>query len=336
MLKRIILILLILILFACCTAAGKQSFDGKDRPSVSGQLQVIDGRLCAENGQPVMLRGISNNGVSLSHMYCNDDTYHAISHDIGANVMRLALYTWGVGSVGYCTGGDQDLLMQDIENGVAFCQNQDMYAIIDWHILEDGDPNIYLKEALAFFETVSQKFADSDNVIYEICNEPNHCSWEDICAYAEQIIPVIRSHDPDAVILVGTPNWSQDVDVAAEDPLPYGNLMYVLHFYSATHRQSLRDKAQTALDLGLPLFVSEFGITASSGGFPVDTAEADIWIDFLEEHAISYVMWNFSRTAEPCAALTRVSLKTKDFQPEDFSEAGKWLIDTIRIRSGQQ
>ena len=81
---------------------------------------------------------------------------------------------------------------------------------------------------------------------------------------------------------------------------------------------------------------SEFGVTASNGGFPVDTEQGDLWVDMLEEYGISYVMWNFSRTTEPCAALNRDSLKTKDFTIDDFKESGKWLINTIRERSARK
>ena len=157
--------------------------------------------------------------------------------------------------------------------------------------------------------------------------------WNDVKEYANVIIPIIRENDPDSVIIVGTPNWSSDVDSPASDPLNYENLLYALHFYSASHKQDSRDRVKRAVEKGVPLFVSEFGVTASSGGFPVDTRQGDLWIDLLEESGISYVMWNFSRTTEPCACLNRDSLKTRDFTIEDFKESGVWLINTIKKRT---
>lgn len=331
--KKLVAVVLCLLMLVGCNSTPKESFDGKVRPSVNGVLKVVDGKLCDEKGNQVMLRGISNNGVSVSHMFINDDTFKEISHFMGANVIRLALYTWGVGSVGYCSGGDKELLIKDVVDGVKYAENNDMYAMIDWHILDDGNPNKYIEDAKVFFDQVSKEFKDSKNVIYEICNEPNKCEWQDIKDYAEIIIPIIRNNDPDSLIIVGTPNWSQDVDVAANEPLDFDNIMYTLHFYSATHKQSLRDKAQYAIDNGLPLFVTEFGITAASGGFPIDEEEGNTWIEFLEKNGISYIMWNFSRAAEPCAALNRNELKSKDFKIDDFSQAGKWLIETIKKNS---
>ena len=325
--KKILSIFLCLILL--CSCGTKESFDHKDRPSVSGHLQVVDARLCDQNGDPVMLRGISSYGLSLSERYINDECFHDISHLIGANVFRLALYTWGVGSVGYCTGGDQKRLMKAIEDGVTYAKNNDMYVIIDWHILEDGDPNRFIEEAKVFFDEISEKYKDSDHVLYEICNEPNKVDWKTIRDYASVIIPIIRENDPDSLIIVGTPNWSQDVDVAADDPLDYDNLLYTLHFYSASHKQELRDKAHIAMEKGLPIMVTEFGITASTGKIPYDVEEADKWIEFLENNGVSYVMWEFSKTAEGSAAIRSDCLKDRSFEREDFSLAGQWLMDTI-------
>ena len=74
---------------------------------------------------------------------------------------------------------------------------------------------------------------------YEICNEPkNGTSWKEIKSYAKSVISTIRENDKKAVIVVGTPTWSQDVDQAAADPIKGENLMYALHFYAATQRQT--------------------------------------------------------------------------------------------------
>ena len=329
--KKLILFILCLFLLASCTS--KTSFDGKDRPSTRGSLQVVENRLCGKDGEPVILRGVSTNNLALAEVYIKDECFHDISHIIGANVIRLAVYTWGVGTAGYCTGGDKKRFLDNVDKAVTYAKNNDMYVIIDWHVLQDSDPNVYIEEAKDFFEKVASKYKDEGHVIYELCNEPNKCEWSDIKKYAEVIIPIIRNNDPDSLIIVGTPNWSQDVDAAANDPLDYDDLLYTLHFYSATHKQDLRNKVQVAMDKGLPLMVTEFGITASSGNLPLDIDEADIWIDFLENNGISYVMWQFSKAAEASAVIRRDCMKTKGFEREDFTTAGQWLMDTIEKRA---
>lgn len=330
---RKVFTLFLIIMILCGCQNQKQSFDGKDRPSSAGKLQVIDGQLCSEKGESVMLRGISNNGVSISERYINDDCFHDISHVIGANIFRLALYTYGMGSVGYCTGADKERMLDAIDKGVTYAKNNDMYVLIDWHILSDGDPNKFIDDAKDFFEKVSSKYKNEKHVLYEICNEPNQVDWQTIKDYANVIIPIIRNNDPKAVIIVGTPNWSQDVDVAANDPLDYDNLLYTLHFYAATHKQDLRDRVQNAIDKGLPIFVTEYGITASTGNHPIDIDEADLWIDFLEENRISYVMWQFSKVGEASCAIRVDVLKDRGFERDDFTTAGQWLMDTIENRS---
>jgi len=87
------------------------------------------------------------------------------------------------------------------------------------------------------------------NIIYEIYNEPEQVSWANVIKpYSEAVINEIRSIDADNIIIVGTPTWSQDVDIAAANPLNFETIAYALHFYAATHEQYLRNKALTALN----------------------------------------------------------------------------------------
>ena len=103
-------------------------------------------------------------------------------------------------------------------------------------------------------------------MIYETYNEPTGVTWAQIKPYHEAVVAAIRAVDTDNLIVLGTPNWSQDVDLAAADPVAGTNLLYTLHFYACTHKQSLRDKANKAISMGLPLFVTEFGATPADGG----------------------------------------------------------------------
>ena len=168
---------------------------------------------------------------------------------------------------GYSEGGDKNYLKNLVKQGVQAATDLGLYVIIDWHILADQTPHKYKGDAVEFFREMSSTYKNYDNVIYEICNEPNgSTSWADIKAYANEIIPVIRANDKDAIIIVGTPTWSQDVDLASKDKITgCDNIMYALHFYAATHKQWLRDKAQTAINNGCALFVSEFSICDASG-----------------------------------------------------------------------
>ena len=338
MIKLLSALLAALLLIPClpgCAGAKKPSLDdGRARPSSCGRLKVEGGKLCSEAGEPVMLRGIGTNGLISCESFINDQLFPELAAD-GVNVIRLAMYTYGVGIIGYCTGGDKQRHLDDIEKGVRCAQAADMYLIIDWHILSDGDPNTYVEEAKRFFAEVAEKYSACSNIIYEICNEPNGVDWAAVKRYAEQVIPVIREKDPSSVILVGTPDWSKDLASAAADPLPYDNIMYTLHFYSATHGQEVRGAAKRAMDGGLPVFVSEFGITAASGDQPRDIESADEWIALLESENVSWCMWSLSKVAEASAFIRSTVPKYSGFEQDDYTPTGLWLLDTLKKHTGK-
>ena len=294
-----------------------------------GALQVIGTQLCDSNGNAVQLRGISTHGLAWFPDYVNAELFRELHDEWKANVVRLAMYTAEYG--GYCSGGDQKKLKQLISDGVQYATDNDMYVIIDWHILSDGDPNTHKEDAKAFFTEMSEAYSGYDNVLYEICNEPNGgTSWSSIKSYAEEIIPVIRENDEDAVILVGTPNWSQYVDQAAADPITaYSNIMYTLHFYAATHTDGLRSTMAAAIDAGLPVFVSEYGICDASGNGAIDEKQANAWVELMDRYGVSYVAWNLSNKNETSAVFKNSCGKLGGFTQEDLSSSGRWLYDML-------
>ncbi|MGN0376406.1 MAG: cellulase family glycosylhydrolase [Suilimivivens sp.] len=298
-------------------------------PEAAGALHVEGTRLLDSNGNPVQLRGLSSHGLSWFPDYINEECFRQFREEWNVNVIRLALYTAESG--GYCTDGNRESLKKLIRNGVEYATNQDMYVIIDWHILSDNNPNTYLEESRNFFDEMSEEYKDYNNVIYEICNEPNGgTSWSDIKSYAVQVIETIRANDDDGIILVGTPNWSQGVDQAAADPITgYDNIMYTLHFYAATHTDWLRDSMKSAIADGLPVFVSEYGICDASGNGAIDEYQAEQWIKVLDEYGISYVAWNISNKNETSAILNSSCKKVYGFSESDLSASGKWLYHML-------
>ena len=191
-----------------------------------GKLTLKGTDIVDKNGDKYQLKGVSTHGIAWFPEYVNQDAFQSLRDDMGANLIRIAMYSGE--NNGYCTGGDQKQLKELVKTGVDAATNLGMYVIIDWHVLGDQNPQTYKEEAKAFFEEMSSLYKDYDNVIYEICNEPNGgTTWADVKSYAEEVIPIIRKNTKDALIIVGTPTWSQDVDIAAEDPVTgYDNIMY--------------------------------------------------------------------------------------------------------------
>jgi endoglucanase len=295
-----------------------------------GALSVKGNQLVDRNGNAVALRGVSTHGLSWYPQYVNQESFRFMRDEWGIEVVRLAMYT--AEENGYCVGDDDNrqMLKDVIHKGVLAAAELGLYVIIDWHILSDGNPNQNKEQSLAFFRESSKRYQEYDNVIYEICNEPNgDVDWPEIKSYADEVIPVIRQNDEDAIILVGTPTWSQEVDKAQADPITGdNNLMYVLHFYADTHREELRSKLKLAHDGGLPIFVSEFGICDASGSGAVNAEEADKWIGLLESCNISYIAWNLSNKEETSAFFKSSCTKTADYDYDDLSESAKWFIQT--------
>ena len=298
-------------------------------PSVCGKLSVEGTQLVDEKGNPVQLRGLSTHGLAFFPQYVNEAFFGELRQEWKANVIRLAMYTAESG--GYCTDGDREYLKDLVRSGVEYAVKQDMYVIVDWHILSDHDPNQNKDAAIDFFAQMSEEFSGYGNVIYEICNEPNGgTTWAEIKSYAEEVIPVIRANAGDAVILVGTPNWSQYVNEAAADPITgYENIMYTLHFYAATHKDDLRNTMTAAIDAGLPVFVSEYGICDASGNGGIDEAQANAWVQVMDQYKVSYVAWNISNKNETSAIIKSTVEKTSGFSWEDLSDSGRWLYQVL-------
>lgn len=321
-----------------CLTGGLQIAEAKTTTyydASAGRLHVKGTKLVDKKGHEVQLRGVSTHGLSWYPQYVNDKCFAQLHDQWGANVVRLAMYTEEYN--GYCSGDAKNRsdLKKLIKKGVRLAKKHKMYVIVDWHILSDGNPNSHKKEAKAFFREMSREFKGYNNVIYEICNEPNNgTSWKEIKSYARSVISTIRKNDKKAVIVVGTPTWSQDVDQAAADPIKGDNIMYALHFYAATHKTDLRNKMTAAINKGLPVFVTEYGICDASGNGVIDKKEADRWIQTMDEYGVSYIAWNLSNKQESSSIIKSSCPKVSGFKKSDLSDEGKWLYSMLRKKAG--
>lgn len=298
--------------------------------SQHGQLSVKNGQLVDKSGKGYQLRGMSTHGLTWFPEFVNESAFKTLRDDWNTNVVRLAMYVdeWGNGQ---CYMGNKSGSLELLEKGGDICIKLDMYVIIDWHVLNPGDPSKYTNEAKSFFETVSKRYAKYPNVIYEICNEPNGgASWSgNIKPYAEKIIPVIRKNAPNSVIIVGTPTWSQEIDKPLSDPLNYKNVMYAFHFYAATHA-GLRSNVENCVAQGLPVFVSEFGTCDASGGGANDFNETQKWLSYFDKQGISYCNWSICNKDETCSVLRPGTSANGNWSESNLTENGKWMRNWFR------
>jgi endoglucanase len=296
---------------------------------INGQLHVCGVNLCNQYNRPIQLRGMSTHGIQWFSKCYNNASVDALAKDWKADLLRIAMY---VQESGYET--DPAGFTSRVNSYVDMAEARGMYALIDFHTLTPGDPNYNIDRAKTFFASVAARNAAKKNVIYEIANEPNGVSWAAIKSYAEQVIPVIRAADPDAVVIVGTRGWSSlgvsdgsNESEILSNPVNATNIMYAFHFYAASHKDNYRAAVSRAASQ-LPLFVTEFGTVSASGGGAMDRASTTAWLDLLDQLKISYANWTYSDAAESSAA----------FQPgtcngSDYSSSGVLTDSGALIKS---
>ncbi len=293
-----------------------------------GRLRVENLQLVSESGNPVQLRGVSTYNIAGFDWMFGPDQLRELVTDFHADLIRLAMYTDPVVQ-GYAANPEG--LTKIIDQLVADTEAAGLYCIVDWHISNyDSNPNQRKDLAIAFFSRMAEKYKDKKHLLFEICNEPSGptVTWdEQVRPYATEVLAAIRKFDPTRVVLVGTPTWSQDIDLAARNPLADPNVMYVFHWYAGSHGQALRDKVDAARR-SVPMFCTEWGSTDNTGNgrtFPAETAE---WLKFLDDRGISSANWSFSNVREGSAALIG-SYDGDDPFKDSLTPSGKILYNYL-------
>ncbi len=289
------------------------------------RLSVKGTRLFDQQGNPIVLRGISSHGIAWYPEYTN---YRSLKtwKDYGANVFRIAMYVEQ--NDGYLEEPElnKKLMYSAIENSLA----AGLYTIVDWHVLRDEDPNRHIDEALALFEEIAAHYGDEPGIIYEICNEPNgKTTYKDIKNYANQVIPVIRKYAPNAVILVGTPKFCTTLSEAIEDPIDYPNIMYTYHYYAGiSDCEFAMKEISKALDQGLPVFISEWGLD-SYEVTEEHLTETKNFLDFLEQKQISWVNWSLCNKDEGYSLIRPNINKLYGWEQYELTDTGRFVLQYL-------
>ncbi len=293
------------------------------RPSNSGKLHLEGTTLVSESGETAVLRGVSTHGLTYYPEFVNEALFGKLSYEWDCNLVRLAMY-----STEYCkSGASRQQSLALMEQGISYCIANDLYVLCDWHTLGEHDPNVYLNEALEFFSCISAKYADCPNILYEICNEPNgDVTWAEVKRYAEQVIPVIKNNDPDAVIIVGTPGFSSDLSAPLYAPIQgYSNILYAYHFYAGDHEQAERQELENALQSGLPVFVTECGLVEADGDGSIRYESAQQWFELLDRYNLSFSVWNLSNKHESSAMFRNTVRNAEKITDDDLTACGQYV-----------
>ncbi len=302
-----------------------------------GQLSVSGANIVDKNGEKFKIKGMSTHGIMWEDFsdILTKDSLKVLRDDWKCNTVRIAMYTeeWG----GYTTGSSYATqAKQKVYTGVKNATELGMYVIIDWHILSDGNPQTHQAEAVQFFTEMSKKYKDQNNVIYEICNEPNsnrgNVTWSaNIKPYAIKIISTIRKYDSNALIICGTGTWSQDIHDVLNNKLSDKNTVYALHFYANTHTDWLRNRLRDCYNKGLPILVSEFGTCDASGNGGFNEYQSKEWFKLLDSLKIGYINWSACGKNETASAFkSGTNLKVIKSGESQLTQSGKLVRSWFR------
>lgn len=297
-----------------------------------GRLKIQNHKVVDSSGTPIQIAGMSiywstfGSGTSGSwgaNAFFNSNVVATLANDWKSTLVRApAGVMSGSSQAVYNYPQTMNLVKQVVDAAIA----NDIYVIVDWHS-ENSEPK--QSDAVTFFTEMVQAYPKTPNIIWEIWNEPTSVSWATVKSYAETIIPIIRAKSPN-LIICGTPNWSQDVDVAAANPLSDTNTAYALHFYAGSHGATLRTKGENAMKAGATLFISEWGTTnANGGGSTIYSAESDTWLSWAKANGISWANWSMSNKGEMSAALKTSAGSNGGWSANDLSSSGTYAKGKI-------
>jgi len=291
--------------------------------SVNGNLSIQGRNIVNEKGENVSFAG---NSFFWSNDYYKGDSFY------NKEVVAWLKKDWKTTIIRIPVAADPDIHdsyifepksnMDKLEIMIQAAIDNDVYIIVDWHTQKAEQ---HEKEAILFFKEIATKYGKYPNIIYEIYNEPLKISWTDsIKPYAINVITEIRKIDPDNIIVVGTPHWSQDVDVVAQDPIiGFKNIAYTLHFYAGSHHKWLLDKAQKAIDLNLPIIVTEWGTVNADGDGDINYEWVAKWMEFMKANNLTHCNWSVHDKAEGASILQHQANVYGNWGEDDLTETGK-------------
>ncbi len=267
--------------------------------SNGGYLHVSGNKLLDQNNHEVRLKGTTT-GIYLDNETQNanhtNDVFFKTMKDWGTNAFRIFIGSKFKDK----TNENYEAYFNKLKDIIRLTTENDMYIIINF------DPAGYISDATwkdraeEFFTEMLDIYGNDPHIIYEIWNEPNSTStWSEVKEYANRVIPVIRNKAPNSIILVGTPNFDKRPDVVVNDPLSFNNIMYTQHMYTPGMTDESVDRLISALDAGLPIFVSEWagvqGNPPKKGSY-IDEAQAMAFARIIGKYNLSFIHFTCGRS----------------------------------------
>ena len=281
-----------------------------------GALTTSGPYILNKNGNIVQLRGMS--------FYWSRPDWPGYSY-YSASTLNFLVDSWKctVVRVSYAPGQGWDGCKAVIDAAIA----KGIYVIIDWHSHTAQNEE---SASITFFREQATKYKNTPNVIFEPFNEPilaggakegtltdARLTWGGIKGYLKNVTQAIRDAGANNLVILGTPYYSQFVNVAADDQIKdksgklFNNVAYSFHFYAASHgpeayyvkNGEFGGMESEYLKGGLgkvPIFVTEWGTSHSNGGQDgktyIDAANTNWWFkNYLNgDYHLSSCNWSVS------------------------------------------
>ena len=143
---------------------------------------------------------------------------------------------------------------------VDYCKTQDVYAIIDWHYINNTNYSTHQATTSEFWQYMAPRFANDSHVIFELFNEPtNGGSWPSVKSDMQAWVNIVRSYAPNNLIFVGGPTYDEVLAPQATNPIDGNNIVYVWHMYPGYGTSGWND-VNTLSGCWLPCLYERMGI----------------------------------------------------------------------------
>jgi endoglucanase len=291
--------------------------------AVHGQLSINGNRIHDKNGNNYQLRGMSMYWSNWEGKFWNYETLKWLRDDWHCNVIRAAMGVSPDDNSGYL--GHPDIELHKMETVIEAAIDLGIYVVVDWHSHHAENE---LTQSKAFFALIAQKYGSYPNILYETYNEPMITDWGTIKAYHQAVVSEIRNYDSKNIIVLGTPFYSQNIDVATNSPLSGANLAYSLHYYAASH--TFWNLIGSTCNKGYYPFVTEFGTCDASGAGSVDYNNSNTWWSVLDQFGSSWCNWAVSDEKEAASIVNPGSSTSGGWATSDLTSSGSFVRDKLR------
>jgi hypothetical protein len=218
----------------------------EDLASPPPRLHADGNKIKNDEDKVVTLRGVSLidlgflqdwQGGAINMIDRLTDPTDASCNTIGwmTNVIRIPIVPPGWGWPYEFDPDNNDDLYNLLRSVVDYCGSKGIYAIIDWHDINNTFDTI--DKALAFWDYMAPRFADDEHVMYELFNEPindvgdDTDDWLSVKSDMDTLIALVRTHAPDTLLFIGTPFYCQILGPIVDNPVLDENVVYVTHLY---------------------------------------------------------------------------------------------------------